>query len=110
MNDALVTIAQLGKDLRHLHISLKDEMGDEQCAEQYADFDALLEKVRSYQKDGKRKLRNSSQQQDEELLQATWDAKNAIAESQAEERKEANVRVRDTIFVEEEVFREKLAL
>ena len=110
ISDALVTIAQLGKDLRHLHISLKDEMGDEQYAQHYVDFDALLEKVRSYQKDGKRKLRDSSQQHDDELLQTTLDAKNAIAESQTEERKEANVRVRDAISVEEEVFCEKLAL
>ena len=53
-------------------------------------------------------MRNSSQQQEDDQLLTTLDAKKAITESQAEERKEANVRVRDAISVEEEVFRDKL--
>ena len=108
INDGLETIAQLGRDLRHIHISLKEEMGDEQYAEKYVEFGDLLEKLRRYQKDWKAKLKTSLQQQEDDLLKTTLDAKNTIAESQAEERKEANVRVRDSISVEEQVFREKL--
>ena len=83
-------------------------MGDEQYTEKYVEFGDLLEKLRRYQKDGKAKLKTSLQQQEDDLLKTTLEAKNTIAASQAEERKEANVRVRDTISVEEQVFREKL--
>ena len=75
-------------------------------------FDDLLDRIRNYQKDGRTKLKASLQNQEDNLLQTTLDAKIKIAENQEDEMREANMRVRKqkTILVEEQVFCEKLRL
>ena len=110
INDGMDTIAKIGKELRHVHIALKEEMGDDSYNAKYAAFGDLLDRIRNYQKDGKTKLKASLQNQDDNLLQTTLDAKKKIAENQEDEMREANMRVRKTILVEEQVFCEKLRL
>ena len=108
IQDGIESISQIGRELRHIHISLKKEMGDDPYAAAYADFDQILEKIRKYQKDGKVKLRTFSKKQDDDLLSTTLAAKKTIEEEQVNERKEANLTVRNSILIEEQVFREKL--
>ena len=117
IQEGIESISQIGRELRHIHISLKEEMGDGPYAEMYTNFAEVLAKIRTYQKDGKTKMKTCSKKDGDEspnsslaqkLLETTLAAKNKVEEEQVDERKEANMRVRKSILVEEEVFRDKL--
>ena len=107
IEDGVASIGQIGRDYRHIHIQLKDELGEDAYAEQYAGFEDTVTKVRKYQKDAKAKLKTLPVTSDRDPL-AT--ARIRLDEDREKERKEADDRVRNSILIEESVFREKLAL
>ena len=107
IQDGIASIGQIGRDYRHIHIQLKDELGEDAYTEQYAGFDDTVKKVRQYQKDAKAKLKTLPETPDSDPL-AT--ARIRLDEDREKERKDADERVRNAILIEESVFREKLVL
>ena len=104
VRDGLESIMQTGRDFRHIHILLKEELGEEKYAEVYVDFEDVMKRVRQYQKDAKSKLRTFSKMPEDPLAAARL----KMEEDKEIERKETEGRVRSAILIEEIVFREKL--
>ena len=104
IRDGLESIGQTGRDFRHIHILLKEELGEDKYAEVYVDFEDVMKRVRQYQKDAKSKLRTFSKMPDDPLAAARL----KMEKDKEIERKETEDRVRRGILIEENVFREKL--
>ena len=104
IQEGLNTIAQLSKEFRHLHIQLQEELGKEDYDTEYAEFSNFLADIRKYQKDGKAKLKSVPKGQND-LLATT---RIQLDEEKEKERLDNETRVRKSILVKEEVFREKL--
>ena len=103
IQDGLNSIGQIGKDCRHIHIQLKEEMGEET---EFVEFDAILAKIRKYQKDAKTFLKTIPKNQ-EDLLATT---KIKLDEDKERHRLENVSMVRNSVLVEESVFCEKLRM
>ena len=104
IREGLDSIGQIGRDFRHVHILLKEELGEENYSKVYMDFDKTVEKVRQYQKEAKSKLRTFVSIPDDPLAAARL----KLEEDQEIQRKETEGRIRSAILIEETVFREKL--
>ena len=70
IQDGLESIGQIGRDYRHVHIQLKDELGEVAYNEQYVEFEDVVKKVRQYRKDAKFKLRTFMKIPDDPLAAA----------------------------------------
>ena len=104
IKEGLDSIGQTAKEYRHIHIVLKEELGQQKYVEDYADFEDVMNKVRSFQREAKMKLRTFSKAAEDPLASARL----KLEEDKEIDRKEAEGRVRKAIFIEETVFREKL--
>ena len=104
LREGVESIGQTARDFRHCHIVLKDELGEEEHAKVYPDFEEVLKKVRDYQKEAKAKIRNLSKVTEDPLAAA----RRKLDEDKEIDRKETEGRVRKNILIEENVFREKL--
>ena len=98
------SIGQTSRDFRHIHIELKGQLGEEEHAKVYPNFEEVLKKVRDYQKEAKAKIRNLPKVTEDPLAAARL----KLDEDKEIDRKEAEGRVRRGILIEENVFREKL--
>ena len=113
IHEGLDSIGDLGRQLRHIHIDLKEEMGNDAYGDAYPNFNEEVEKVRGYVTDARKKLKTVKIKPKEVATPTTPNADTkdwkAIADEHLEkERKESDMRVRNSILVEEAVFREKL--
>ena len=106
IQEGLDTIAQLSKEFRHLHIQLQEELGKENYDAEFTEFNGLLAEIRKYQKDGKAKLKSIPKGQND-LLAST---RIQLDEEKEKDRLNNETRVRKSILVEEEVFREKMKI
>ena len=114
IREGIDSIGDLGKDLRHLHIELKEEMGDETHTNAYPKFDEQVKQIREYVTEGRKKLKALTKVESiaveidgaEAVARKNW--KEIAQEELERENKAAELRVRNTILIEENVFREKL--
>ena len=106
IQEGLDNIAALSKEFRHLHIQLQEELGKVTYDAEFTEFNSLLAEIRKYQKDGKAKLKSIPKGQND-LLASTRIQLDAEKEK---DRLDNEMRVRKSILVEEEVFREKMKM
>ena len=104
VKEALDSIGQTAKEYRHVHIVLKEDLGAQKHAEDYAEFEEVMNKVRSFQREAKMKLRTFSKAAEDPLASARL----KLEEDKEIDRKETEGRVRAAILIEQTVFREKL--
>ena len=114
IHEGIDSVGDLGKQLRHLHIDLKDEMGDEAHGNAYPKFNEQVQQVRDYVTEARKKLKTlkveagSSDSAPPTPNAGTKGWKEIADEHLEMERKAADTRVRNSILVEESVFRDKL--
>ena len=99
LREGVESIGQTARDFRHCHIVLKDELGEEEHAKVYSDFEEVLKKVRDYQKEAKAKIRNLSKVTEDPLAAARL----KLDEDKEIDRKETEGRVRRAMLIEETV-------
>ena len=95
LNESIEFVTELSNNYRHIHIELKNIMGDEKHDESYKKFETILENLRNFQKDAKNKrkiLKKHAKEMEENKLMGKFD--------------EAKRELR----TEEEIFREKLEI
>ena len=114
IREGIDSIGDLGKEFRHLHVDLKDEMGDEAHAEEYPKYEEQVKKIREYITDARKRLKDLTKvdslatEMDDAEAGARKNWKEIASEELEQERIAAEQRVRNTILIEEKVFREKL--
>ena len=107
VHEGIDSITELGKEFRHIHVDLKNEMDPAEYDTLYPEFDLHVQKVRDYVKAGRKMLKTLTGTVAEETEMAK---KNSAAEEREREQRAATLRVRQSILIEEKVFKEKLKL
>ena len=104
LQEGIDSVSRTSREYRHIHILLKEELGEEEYAKLYANFEDVMKKVRLYQREAKVKLRTFTKVAEDPLASARL----KLEEDKEIDRKETEGRVRNAILIELTVFREKL--
>ena len=101
VSEGLAYISDLGKEYRHIHIELKELLGEELYAQSYPES-KVTERVRKYTKDARERKRTISKGREVEIDE---EALKAEEEKKREEEAES---VKASFLIEEKAFQDKL--
>ena len=111
ISDGLFSIEQIGKDFRHIHVEIQDQLKDDDAhAQRYPAYDDTLKRIRSFQKIARSKLKELKLS--ERGMKLTSDAEKLESEKlRLQNEKHAREQeVRDSILVDESLIRDKVII
>ena len=106
--EGLEQISNLSTKFRHMHVELKNLMGETDHAEKYPNYDEDCTKVREYIKNVRLKIKKLDQDEQKNLSDASEKEKTAEDEKLLKTKLSEVVKVRNSLQIEEEVFGKKI--
>ena len=119
LNESIEHVAEVGKTFRHIHVELRSVMSEKEYENNYNDFQNTIDKIRSFIKDAKEKLKKAKMEEEEKVKKAEMEEKEKIKKAKLEveeklketkikEKEEEEEKLKRSLKIEEEVFRERL--
>ena len=108
ISEGLYSIEQVGKDFRHLHVEIKDQINDDEAyAQRHPTYEETMKKIRSYTTIARAKLREVKADSEGKVLTDT--EKMELERLRVENEKRAREQeVRQSILIDESVIRDKV--
>ena len=105
-NEGLASITECGREYRHIHVEIQDQMTERVYAETYDQYEDTLSKIRDYQKEARCKVKTLRVKEEGNLM-----TEEGRKERENNHREEERIsKVKNSILVEESVFHDKVRI
>ena len=108
LTEGMEQISDLGKKFRHMHVELKNLMGETEHAEKYPDYDKKCSDVREYIKNVRLKIKKLNEDEQKKLFDASEVVKTEEEEKLLKLKLSEVMKVKTSLQIEEEVFGGKI--
>ena len=108
LTEGMVEISELGKKYRHVHVELKNLMGETDYAEKYGDYEKTCSDIREYIKSVRTKIKNCDQAEQKKVFEVTEGEKTVEEDRTLQLRSVEVLHARVALQIEEQVFGGKI--